>query len=147
MLSHTRGRLLPPLTAELLARPRAFTPPYPTDHDQLEDEDEERGLDHRPDNGRHGFGSEVERVPHRKTPPVAAFTREPVPDREGDRHEFSRRQPRARVGAKRPLEDDRPFALIVIRDTSNIARVVRRDIRTSLADELKGSGTREIEKP
>ena len=51
------------------------------------------------------------------------------------------------AGAKRPLEDDRPFSLVVARDTRDIAGVVRRDVRAALAGELKRIGPRQIEEP
>ena len=51
------------------------------------------------------------------------------------------------VGAKGPLEDDRPFSLVVARDAGEIARVVGRDVRASLAGELKGIGAGQIEEP
>ena len=53
----------------------------------------------------------------------------------------------ARACAKGPLEDDRPFSLVVARDTGDIARVVRRDVRASPAGELKGIGAGQIEEP
>ena len=53
----------------------------------------------------------------------------------------------ARGCAKRPLEDDRPFALVVARDAGDIPGVVRRDVRASPAGELKGIGARQIEEP
>ena len=79
--------------------------------------------------------------------PVAALAREPVPDRKGDRQKLTRRERGARVGAKWPLEDDRPFPLVVARDARDIPRVVRRDVRASPAGELKGLFTRQIEEP
>ena len=90
---------------------------------------------------------DVEGVPDRETSPVATLAREPVPDREGDRQEPSGRERGARGWAKGPLEDGRPFSLVVIRDTREIARVVGGDVRASLAGELQGSGTGQIEEP
>src|SRR4051812_41151883 len=140
------SRLLPPLSAELLAGP-GVTPSDPTDHGEFDDQDQERGLNHRADNRRHGLGSEVERIPHGQPSPVAALTRGPVPHREGDGHELFRGERGARAGAKRSLENDGPFTLVVARDTCDIAGVVRRDGRTSAAGKLKGSRTRQIEEP
>ena len=65
---------------------------------------------------------DVDGVPDRETSPVATLAREPIPDRERDRHELSGRERCARVWAKGPLEDDRPFSLVVARDTGEIAR-------------------------
>ena len=53
----------------------------------------------------------------------------------------------ARGRAKGPLEDDRPFSLVVARDTRDIARVVGSDGPASLAGELKRIGPRQIEEP
>src|SRR6476646_10753222 len=142
--SNARGRLLSLLTAEPIG-PR--TPPYPTNHGQLDDEDEERRLDHRADDRWNVFRLEVDGVPQRQPSAVAALTRESVPDRERDGHELSGRKRGARRGAKRPFEDDRPFALVVARDPSELPRSVGREVRASLAGELKGLGAGQIEEP
>ena len=107
----------------------------------------QRRLHHRADGRWDHFWLDVEGVPERETSPVATLAREPVPDREGDRHELSGRERGARGCAKGPLEDDRPFSLVVARDTGEIARVVGRDVRASPAGELKGIGAGQIEEP
>ena len=122
-------------------------PPHPANHDELDHENEQRRLHHRADGRGDHFWLDVEGVPDRETSPVATLAREPVPDREGDRHELSGRERGARGCAKGPLEDDRPFSLVVARDTSEIARVVGRDVRASLAGELKRIGAGQIEEP
>src|SRR5688572_8124895 len=94
--SRAGGRLLRPAPAKLLAGARTAAPPHPTDHDQLDGEDEERRPDHRSSSRCNHFGLEVEGVPDRETSPVATFTREPIPDREGDRHELCGRERGAR---------------------------------------------------
>src|SRR4029077_9968269 len=66
---------------------------------------------------------------------------------EGDRHELSGRERGPRSRAKRPLADDRPLSLVVVRDTREIARVVGRDGPASFGCELKGIGAGQIEEP
>src|SRR4029453_629063 len=116
-------------TAELPPGVRAVTPPHPADHGQLDDENEQCRLYHRANGRRDHFRLDIDGVPGRETAPVATFAREPVPDREGDRQELSGRERGARGCAKGPLEDDRPFTLVVARDTGDIPRVIGRDIR------------------
>src|SRR3954453_21552187 len=147
LISNARGRLLRRLTTARLARPRAVPPPHPANHHQFDRKDHERRLDHRPDNRRHCFGLDVERVPHRETSPVATLARDPVPHRERNGHELSGGERGTGVGAKRPLENDRPFSLVVARDTRDVPRIVRRDLCASLRRELKGRRTGKIEKP
>ena len=122
-------------------------PPHPADHDQLDRENEQGRPHHRADRRRDHFGLEVKGVPDREASPVATFAREPVPDREGDRHELSGRERGARACGKRPLEDGRPFSLVVVRDAGDIPRVVHRDVRASAACELNWIGTRQVEEP
>src|SRR6476469_10705565 len=69
-LSRTSCCRLPRLAAEPLG-PR--TPPYPTNHGQLDDEDEERRLDHRADDRWNVFRLEVDGVPQRQPSPVATL--------------------------------------------------------------------------
>src|SRR5439155_21954113 len=146
-LSRSRGRRVPGLTAKLLAGPRAVTPPHQTDHGQLDGENEQRRLHHRAGGRWHHFRLDVEEIPERETSPVATLAREAVPDRESDRQELSRRERGARGCAKRPLEDGRPFSLVVARDAGEIARVVGSDVPASPAGELKGSRAGQIEEP
>ena len=54
---------------------------------------------------------------------------------------------RPRFGTARPLEDDRPFALVVAGDAGDTTRVVRRDVGASLAGEPEGLGLGQIEEP
>src|SRR5687768_5459750 len=123
------------LTAELPAGAVAITPPHPADHGQLDDENEQRRPHHRADGRWDHLRLDVDGVPGRETSPVATLAREPVPDREGDRQKLSGHERGARGCAKWPLEDDRPFSLVVARDTGEIPRVVRRDVRASAAGE------------
>ena len=141
------GCRLTRLAAELPAGARAVTPPHPADHGQLDGENEQRRPHHRADRRWDDLWLDVEGVPERETSPVATLAREPVPDREGNRQELAGRERRARRCAKGPLEDDRPFSLVVARDTGEIARVVGSDVRASLAGELQGSGAGQIEEP
>ena len=127
--------------------PWPITPPHPADHGQLDDENDQRRPHHRADGRWDDLRLDVDGVPRREPSPVATLAREPVPDREGDRQELSGHERRARACAKWPLEDDRPFSLVVARDTGEIPRVVRRDGRASPAGELKGIGARQIEEP
>src|SRR5437879_8000119 len=125
--SRPRDYRLPGLTAELPAGARAVTPPHPANHGEFDRENEQRRPHHRAGGRGDHFWLDVEGVPGRETSPVATLAREPVPDREGHWHELSGRERGARGCAKRPLEDDRPFSLVVARDTSEIPRVVGRD--------------------
>src|SRR4029453_1142627 len=95
--------------------------------------------------GGNVFGLDIDGVPERQRAPVAAFTGEPVPHREGDRREFDGRELETIPRANRPLEDDRPLALVVGRATGETGGVLRRNVAASLAGELSRSRTREIE--
>src|SRR3982751_1280601 len=88
-LLHRRGRLLSS-TAEIIATGMRLTPPYESNHGQLENENEESGFDHRASGRGHVFRLDVNRVPQREASPVAPLSGEAIPDREGDRHELSR---------------------------------------------------------
>src|SRR5258705_6585864 len=145
--SRSRGRRVHRLTAKLRAGARALAPPHPTDDRQLDGENHDRRPHHRAEGRWDDLWLDVDRLPDRETSPAAALPREPVPHREGDRHELSGRERGARGWAKRPLEDDRPLSLVVARDTGDIPRVVGRDIRASLAGELKRIGAGQIEEP
>src|SRR5258705_7603232 len=102
---------------------------------------------HRAEGRWVNFRLDIDGLTDRETSPVATLAREPVPDGERYRHELSGRERGARGRAKGPLEDDRPFTLVVARDAGEIPRVVRRDRRASLAGELKGIGSGHIEEP
>ena len=128
-------------------RVRAVTPPHPPDHGQLETKNEQRGPQHRADNRRDDLCLDVDGVPGRQPSPVATLAREPVPDRERDRQELSLRERRARGWTKRPLEDHRPFPLVVARDPGEILRVAGLDIRASPAGELHRIGEGQVEEP
>ena len=110
-------------------------------------ENEQRRPHHRTDGRWDHLRLDVDEVPNRETSPVATLAREPIPDREGDRQELPWHERCARGWAKGPLEDDRPFSLVVARDTREIARGVRRDVPASLAGELKRIGAGEVEEP
>src|SRR5688572_5756319 len=101
------------VTADSPAGARGVLPPHPADHDQLEGQNEQRDPHHRADRRRDHVRLDVDRLPDRETSPVAALAREPVPDREGDRHELAGRQRRARGRAERTPENGGPFALVV----------------------------------
>ena len=116
-------------------------------HGQLDDEDEERRPDHRANGRGDVFRLDVDGIPHREPSPVATLAREPVPDRERDGQELAGSERGARGGAKRPLENDRPFSLVVARDAGDVARVVGSDVPASLAGELHGIGAGQIEEP
>src|SRR5262245_32857924 len=90
----------------------AFAFSYPGDDDDFGGENEERGLEHRPDGRGYRLRLDVERVPRRERAAVAALAREAVPHREGDGHELAGDERGAGVGAERPLEHDRPFTLV-----------------------------------
>src|SRR5512143_3567217 len=127
--------------------PGAITPACPSNHDEFQDEEEQRRLDHRRDDGGRRLGAEVQRVPYREAAPAATLTREPVPDRKGKGHELPGRERRARIDVKRALEDDRPLALVVLRGAGHVPRVVRRDVGAPLADELLRRRVRQIVEP
>ena len=129
------------------ASARAVTPPHPANHGEFDRENQQRRRHHRADGRWDDFRLDVERVPGRETSPVAPLARQPVPDGEGDGHELSGRDRGARGCATRPLEDDRPFPLVVARHTRHVAGVVRRDVRAAFAGELQRSGGRQIEEP
>ena len=48
---------------------------------------------------------------------------------------------------QRPLEDHRPFALVVSRGTPDLSLIARIDVRTSLAGELNRIRSGQIEEP
>src|SRR6187397_2899878 len=146
--SRTRGCRLPRLAAERSVVARAVTPPHPADEGQLDGKNDQRRLHHRADGGWNRFWLEVEGVPKCESSPVAALAREPVPDGDGDRQERSGRERGGRLRAQGPLEDDRPFSLVVARDTGETTRVgVGGDVTASLAGEPKGIGEGQIEEP
>src|SRR5688500_10836294 len=124
-----------------------MTPPHPADHGQLDDENEQRRPHHRTDGRWDNLRLDVNGVPGRETSPVATIAREPVPHRETDWKKLSGHERSARAGAKRPLEDHRPFSLVVARGTGDISRIVRLDGGASATSELKGLGSGQVEEP
>src|SRR3954452_9266094 len=90
--SRSGGCLGLPVTAGVPASARARTPPDRADGDQFDGENEQRRLHHRANSRWDDFRLDVEGVPLRQTSPVATLACEPVPDREGDRHELAGRE-------------------------------------------------------
>src|SRR5688572_19520253 len=118
---------------DLRARVLLTTPPHPADHGQLDDENDQRRSHHRTNGRWANLRLDVDGVPGREPSPVTTLAREPAPHRESDRQKLSRHEGSARARAKRPLENDRPFALVVARSSGEIPRVVRLDGRASAA--------------
>src|SRR6185436_6317300 len=101
----------------------------------------------RADHRRNDLCLDVDGVPGCEPSLVATLAREPVPDREGDRQELSLRERGARGWTKRPLEDDRPFPLVVAGDSGEILRITGLDIRASPAGELHRIREGQVEEP
>src|SRR5215471_10072618 len=125
--------MLPP---EVAVRARTVAPPHPADHGQFDGENQQRRLHHGTDGGWNHFRLDVDGIPQRDAAAIAALAREAVPDRERDRQELALHERRARRGAKRPLEDDRPLALVVGRGPGDVARRAGRDVAAALPREL-----------
>src|SRR5688572_26852688 len=146
--NRSRSRRCRLITADSPAGRRAvMPPPHPADHEQLDRENQQGDPHHRADGRHDDFRLYVNRVPDRDSSPVAALAREPIPDREGDGEELSRCERGARADSKGPLENRRPFSLVVAGDAGDIPRIVQRDVRASPAGELEGIGTGAIEEP
>src|SRR5436305_1362758 len=116
---------------------RAVTPTHPADHGQLDNENEQGRLHHGTDGRWDHFRFDVDAVPERETATVATLARQAVPDRKGDRQELAWPERSARRGVKRPLEDHRPFSLVVARRPGDVSRGIGSDVPASLSDELQ----------